>query len=54
MLIDSGITGFSYEEEKRCLNCGRILKEETDPIAKIKTGHIFSCECSPNTKISIG
>ena len=40
---------------KRCISCGKPLKETVDPIAKKKTGHIFKSDClSSGTRISIG
>ena len=40
---------------KKCLNCGKTLKEIKDKTADKKTGHIFKCSCLPkNVEISIG
>ena len=40
---------------KKCLNCGKTLKEIKDKIAGKKTGHIFKCSCLPkNVEISVG
>lgn len=38
----------------RCLNCGRILEEVIDPIAKKKTGYLFKCRCMPGKIIAKG
>jgi len=39
---------------KTCPKCGNKLKQVVDSIAKKKTGHLWSCKCSPGKMISIG
>ncbi len=32
---------------RKCINCGRPLKEVKDKIAGKKTGYVFKCKCLP-------
>jgi len=41
--------------KKKCLKCGRYMKQLKDPITKTYTGHLWRCSCmSPDYKVSIG
>lgn len=42
------------KNKPRCLNCGKILEEVIDPIAKKKTGYLFKCRCMPGKIIAMG
>lgn len=47
---------FESEEKKTppICACGREMKPAYDEIAKKVTGYQWSCECSPNLRLSIG
>lgn len=41
-------------QRPKCKNCGKLMKQKRDPIARRFTGYLWYCKCSPELILSIG